>query len=222
MKFPEIGRITFDLAVMGGKPCIRGIQMQLGGAVVIVLPERPMHARQAETPVAEISPQRNPAMERVKTRITVHLRRFSKMKNRPQKTLQPFELQGFESGTPGGIRTPGLLIRSQALYPAELRVHWQQCCGRARNHLSAPAVKDIRRFSKKSLTAIELEDLPGGMRHTVVQEMDESGCSLRGVEATEMMRCTDRFAPLCGDGFGHRSFHKSRQDCVDPYAITTP
>jgi hypothetical protein len=31
-------------------------------------------------------------------------------------------LQGFESGTPGGIRTPGLLIRSQTLYPAELRV----------------------------------------------------------------------------------------------------
>ena len=27
------------------------------------------------------------------------------------------------NGTPEGIRTPGLLIRSQALYPAELRVH---------------------------------------------------------------------------------------------------
>ena len=29
-----------------------------------------------------------------------------------------------KSGTPEGIRTPDLLIRSQALYPAELRVHW--------------------------------------------------------------------------------------------------
>ncbi len=26
-------------------------------------------------------------------------------------------------GTPGGIRTPDLLIRSQALYPAELLAH---------------------------------------------------------------------------------------------------
>ena len=26
-------------------------------------------------------------------------------------------------GVPEGIRTPGLLIRSQALYPAELRAH---------------------------------------------------------------------------------------------------
>jgi Pentapeptide repeats (8 copies) len=30
------------------------------------------------------------------------------------------------SGAPGGIRTPGLLVRSQTLYPAELRAHpWQ-------------------------------------------------------------------------------------------------
>ena len=34
--------------------------------------------------------------------------------------------QDFESnfGAPGGIRTHGLLIRSQALYPAELRAHY--------------------------------------------------------------------------------------------------
>jgi hypothetical protein len=32
------------------------------------------------------------------------------------------KLQGF-FGTPGGIRTPDLLIRSQALYPAELLAH---------------------------------------------------------------------------------------------------
>ena len=51
-------------------------------------------------------------------------------KNRPtnqnEKTLQPFELQGFESGTPEGTRTPNLLIRSQTLYPIELRVR----CGK--------------------------------------------------------------------------------------------
>jgi hypothetical protein len=27
----------------------------------------------------------------------------------------------FEVGAPGGTRTPGLLVRSQSLYPAELR-----------------------------------------------------------------------------------------------------
>jgi hypothetical protein len=27
------------------------------------------------------------------------------------------------SGAPGGTRTPGLLVRSQSLYPAELRAH---------------------------------------------------------------------------------------------------
>ena len=44
----------------------------------------------------------------------------------PPKTGKPPEAicyKGFISGTPEGIRTPGLLIRSQALYPAELRVH---------------------------------------------------------------------------------------------------
>ena len=41
---------------------------------------------------------------------------------RPQKTPQPFELQGFESGTPEGTRTPNLLIRSQTIYPIDLRV----------------------------------------------------------------------------------------------------
>ena len=28
-----------------------------------------------------------------------------------------------QSGAPGGIRTPGLLVRSQLLYPAELQAH---------------------------------------------------------------------------------------------------
>ena len=30
---------------------------------------------------------------------------------------------GYFYGAPGEIRTPGLLIRSQSLYPAELRAH---------------------------------------------------------------------------------------------------
>ena len=35
-----------------------------------------------------------------------------------------------KNGTPEGIRTPNLLIRSQVLYPVELRVH--TCCQMAR------------------------------------------------------------------------------------------
>ncbi len=33
----------------------------------------------------------------------------------------------FKSGTPGESRTPNLLIRSQALYPIELRVQIAKC-----------------------------------------------------------------------------------------------
>ena len=31
---------------------------------------------------------------------------------------------GFSNGTPEEVRTPNLLIRSQVLYPVELRVHY--------------------------------------------------------------------------------------------------
>lgn len=37
-------------------------------------------------------------------------------KGTPQKAIFPY-------GVPGGIRTPDLLVRSQTLYPAELRAH---------------------------------------------------------------------------------------------------
>src|ERR1700674_4329401 len=33
-----------------------------------------------------------------------------------------------KSGAPGEIRTPGLLVRSQTLYPAELRAHFVSWC----------------------------------------------------------------------------------------------
>ncbi len=39
-----------------------------------------------------------------------------------KKALQSDELQGLESGAPEETRTPNLLIRSQTLYPIELRV----------------------------------------------------------------------------------------------------
>jgi hypothetical protein len=47
------------------------------------------------------------------------------------KSKNPRELRGFSGGVPEGIRTPGLLIRSQTLYPAELQVQpvWNGDCG---------------------------------------------------------------------------------------------
>ena len=45
---------------------------------------------------------------------------------KPPKTKSPEPrfnaIQGYVAGTPVGIRTPNLLIRSQMLYPVELRV----------------------------------------------------------------------------------------------------
>ncbi len=40
-------------------------------------------------------------------------------KEKPSQNLRRLNLHG----DPGGIRTPDLLIRSQVLYPAELRSH---------------------------------------------------------------------------------------------------
>lgn len=46
------------------------------------------------------------------------------------------------NGTPGGSRTPNLLIRSQMLYPIELRVH-------PRNRNRAVNAADFKLFLKK-------------------------------------------------------------------------
>ncbi len=45
------------------------------------------------------------------------------MKNRQEKNPESFDFKGSGIGEPGGIRTHDLLIRSQTLYPAELRAH---------------------------------------------------------------------------------------------------
>ena len=51
------------------------------------------------------------------------------------------------SGTPGGTRIPNLLIRSQTLYPIELRVRCARH-GRKKPDLVA-GVKDFRRIGQK-------------------------------------------------------------------------
>ena len=45
---------------------------------------------------------------------------FSPVEQAIKKTLH---MEGFFNGAPGGVRTHNLLIRSQMLYPIELRVH---------------------------------------------------------------------------------------------------
>lgn len=42
-----------------------------------------------------------------------------------EKAPKPLQIKGFGTGTPEGIRTPDLLVRSQTLYPAELPAHMQ-------------------------------------------------------------------------------------------------
>ena len=41
------------------------------------------------------------------------------------KFSKSFKWLALEDGTPGEIRTPDQLVRSQLLYPAELRAHMQ-------------------------------------------------------------------------------------------------
>lgn len=36
MTFPELERITFDPAVMGGKPCIRGMRVTVGNLLGLI------------------------------------------------------------------------------------------------------------------------------------------------------------------------------------------
>ena len=50
-------------------------------------------------------------------------KRATKLRHTPRVDNCAAFSTGKKNGTPEGIRTPGLLIRSQALYPAELRVH---------------------------------------------------------------------------------------------------
>lgn len=52
---------------------------------------------------------------------TVTLQILKNLDNK--KSLDTLQNQGFEIGTPGRNRTLNLLIRSQTLYPIELRVH---------------------------------------------------------------------------------------------------
>ena len=56
------------------------------------------------------------------------------------------------SGTPEGTRTPNLLIRSQTLYPIELRVH-ARCAGEEMSPFGALMSRFLLSFLEKSAAA---------------------------------------------------------------------
>ena len=55
-----------------------------------------------------------------------------------------------KGGTPGGTRIPNLLIRSQTLYPIELRVLCAEC-GEGKSPVLMPVSRISARFVEKSL-----------------------------------------------------------------------
>jgi hypothetical protein len=65
-----------------------------------------------------------------------------------EKALQPCRLQGLESGTPEETRTPNLLIRSQTLYPIELRV---LCRASRRGREESRSERGVSRNSMREL-----------------------------------------------------------------------
>lgn len=97
-----------------------------------------------------------------------------------------------EGGTPEGIRTPGLLIRSQALYPAELRVHMQLRCGGGKNHVWRAGVKVFAENSRSAAgSAVDGKNLARGIWHSVMQMMNELSSDFRGVETSQSMQITN-------------------------------
>jgi hypothetical protein len=53
---------------------------------------------------------------------------YGERQARPGTARQPPTLDLLWNGAPGEIRTPDLLVRSQALYPTELRAHARKIC----------------------------------------------------------------------------------------------
>jgi hypothetical protein len=74
-----------------------------------------------------------------------------------KKTLQPFELQGLKNGTPEGTRTPNLLIRSQTIYPIDLRVP----CGKRGAKRSVQFTRLSRYSALFSYNLLPWTELPG-------------------------------------------------------------
>ena len=113
--------------------------------------------------------------------------RAARMRNNAGKTIRSTS----ESGAPGEIRTPDRLVRSQVLYPAELRAHGGGCAvsGRADagvNRFAAPRAaraeglppppasgpaRKLHRLSsqgRQGSAAVGRADLDGGTGHLAV------------------------------------------------------
>ena len=65
------------------------------------------------------------------------------------------------NGAPGEIRTPDLLIRSQSLYPAELRAHAIGC---RPNHRQGIRVHAGAQFRRQATVAVSGTGAGGGIR----------------------------------------------------------
>ncbi len=73
-----------------------------------------------------------------------------------------------EYGAPGGIRTPNLLIRSQVLYPVELRAHGREG---PRGYSKPPFLASRRRARFRALGTV-----PGGRRFARMGLLGFRGC----------------------------------------------
>ena len=84
------------------------------------------------------------------------------------------------SGTPEGTRTPNLLIRSQTLYPIELRVH-ARCAGEEMSPFGALMSRFLLSSAKKSAMASAMDQKSFVVENTAVRE-GEAGCISGGAK----------------------------------------
>ena len=75
----------------------------------------------------------------------------AKLRFRVARQLSPSDRDRDESGAPGEIRTPDLLLRRQSLYPAELRARTHKLVYRAAGKPSMPSYKMKRTRRNRTL-----------------------------------------------------------------------
>ena len=78
------------------------------------------------------------------------------------------------SGTPEGTRTPNLLIRSQTLYPIELRVH-ARCAGEEMSPFGALMSRFLLSSAKKSAAGSAMDQKSFIVEMTPVRKREAIG-----------------------------------------------
>ena len=82
------------------------------------------------------------------------------------------------SGTPEGTRTPNLLIRSQTLYPIELRVH-ARCAGEEMSPFGALMSRFLLSSTKKSAAGSAMDQKSFIVEMTPVRKREAIGIRCR-------------------------------------------